>query len=613
MRCFGYFFCAAAILLPAMPSYAFNAGIGAEGGVAAGGYGARVGFEVGTDTSSGLIKYDLSIEIGKATGKGIDLSTDLVKLGTGDYIPEKGGGFKFVGEIPLGKNASFSGTVKSDGTYEGSIEVVTPKGLKVSFDVDSSGKITAGAGAKISAGEFTVNGGVLTYHISGVLYDPDAPVESYGDAVLKGLGDAWTAPGQAVAKTQIALQEMGKKIQGIWNNFKKDPLKHPLVQYYKEHYANITAPKVAFVNIDDYCMTRDLLGIKKNEKGPFVILTEDYTYRDLDGTERTIPAGFIFDGASVPNWTRFFVQGTPLDPTLLVPGLIHDYMYRCGVYEYNKEILNGGMDLKAYADMMLYVNSYIAGNQNPSAIYAGVTIEVPIFNDAGDAFDWHIHHEKEYYQTFTPEYYKHNLDVLEKYRDRWTKGQDGQLFGRAGVSIDNEECIECKIGGKDPGIVDNRPGFGGGSGGNGGAGTGSGGGGGGGDESGSGNGTGGGTGSGTEGGTDPGDGTSPGDGSPGVTVPLPDVVLPNGDGTLPWDNIVGFTIPYNRALFLLSGDLPDDEDFHGAWTGLVDMFKENLDWENFDFSNVWSSWMERIGTLNLEDESNAIEQPGKAR
>ena len=149
MRCCGYFLCAVAMLAMPSASYALNTAIGAEGGVAAGGYGVKVGFEVGTDTSSGLIKYDLSIEIGKATGTGIDLSTDLLKLGTGDYVPEKGGGFKFVGEIPLGKNASFSGTVKSDGTYEGSIEVVTPKGLKVSFDVDSSGKITAGAGAKI--------------------------------------------------------------------------------------------------------------------------------------------------------------------------------------------------------------------------------------------------------------------------------------------------------------------------------------------------------------------------------------------------------------------------------------------------------------------------------
>ena len=310
VRCCGHFLCAVVILLVDMSSYAFHAGMGAEGGVAAGGYGARVGFEVGTDTSSGLIKYDLSIEIGRATGKGIDLSTDLVKLGAGDYVPEKGGGFKFVGEIPLGKNASFSGTVNSDGTYEGSIEVITPKGLKVSFDVDSSGKITARAGAKVSAGEFTITGGVLTYHISGALYDPDAPVESYGGAVLKGLGDAWTAPGYAVAKTQIAIQNIGNRITTAWSKF-KDPLEHPFAIYYKKQHPQIELPEIAFINIDDYCETRDLLGIEKDENGPFAILTEDYTFYDLDGTAVTIPKGFIFDGASFPDggFLKFLIHG----------------------------------------------------------------------------------------------------------------------------------------------------------------------------------------------------------------------------------------------------------------------------------------------------------------
>lgn len=571
MRYFGYFFCAAAILLPAMPSYAFNAGIGAEGGVAAGGYGARVGFEVGTDTSSGLIKYDLSIEIGKATGKGIDLSTDLVKLGTGDYIPEKGGGFKFVGEIPLGKNASFSGTVKSDGTYEGSIEVVTPKGLKVSFDVDSSGKITAGAGAKISAGEFTINGGVLTYHISGVLYDPDAPVESYGGAVLKGLGDAWTAPGYAVANAQIAIQNIGKRITSVWSKF-KDPLEHPFVAYYKKQHPEIETPKIAFINIDDYCETRDLLGIKKDEKGPFAILTEDYTFYDLDGTAVTIPKGFIFDGASFPDggFLKFLIHGAAgipggrYDYRTLASGLIHDYMYR------NPE--NNPTYTKDYADLMFMINSDIAGHPNPRSLWTAVQ------EGGGSAYRQHQKNRDKglYAKTFTPEYYRHNMELYEKYgrTERWTTGQ---LHNREGVSIDNEDCAECKIGGKDPNIVDNRKdGSGSGSGGNGGAGSGSGGGGGGGDGSGNGSGTGdggggGGTGDPGSGGGTPGETIDPGYGLPIVTVPLPDVILPNGDGTLPWDNIVGFTPPYQRVLYLLSGDAVDPEKI---WERLSELFGE---------------------------------------
>ena len=597
MRSLGYIFCAGVILSADMSSYAFNAGIGAEGGVAAGGYGARVGFEVGTDTSSGLIKYDLSIEIGKATGKGIDLSTDLVKLGTGDYIPEKGGGFKFVGEIPLGKNASFSGTVKSDGTYEGSIEVVTPKGLKVSFDVDSSGKISAGAGAKISAGEFSINGGALTYHISGVLYDPDAPVESYAGAVLKGLGDAWTAPGKAVAETQIAIQNMGKRITSVWSKF-KDPLEHPFVVYYKKQHPEIETPKIAFINIDDYCETRDLLGIKKDEKGPFAILTEDYTFYDLDGTAVTIPKGFIFDGASFPDGgiLKFLIHGAVgipggrYDYRTLASGLIHDYMYR------NPE--NNPTYTKDYADLMFMINSDIAGHPNPRSLWTAVQ------EGGGSAYRQHQKNRDKglYAKTFTPEYYRHNMEIYEKYgrTERWTANQ---LHRREGVSIDNEDCVECKIGGKNPKIVDNRNG-GSGSGGKdeggsnsgGGSGNSSGTGSNGGNGSGSDSGLDDGTGSGSEAGgkEKPGEGEAPGEdenpsyGLPKVTMPLPDFTLVNGDGTRPWDDIVGFEIPHKRALFLLSGDYPDGKDITAAIKDIVNFAKgDNRDVR--EFKKIWQS------------------------
>ena len=605
VRCIGHFFSAVVLLLTAMPSYAFNAGIGAEGGVAAGGYGARIGFEVGTDTSSGLIKYDLSIEIGHATGKGIDLSTDLIKLGTGDYIPEKGGKFKFVGEIPLGKNASFSGTIMSDGTYEGSIEVVTPKGLKVSFDVDSSGKISAGAGAKISAGEFSINGGVFTYHISGVLYDPDAPVDSYTGAVLKGLGDAWTAPGKAVAQTQIAIQNIGRKIKDTWSKF-KDPLEHPFVIYYKKQHSQIERPKIAFINIDDYCETRDLLGIEKDEKGPFAILTEDYTFYDLDGTAVTIPKGFIFDGASFPDggFLKFLIHGAVgipggrYDYRTLASGLIHDYMYR------NPE--SNPTYTKDYADLMFMINSDIAGHPNPRSLWTAVQ------EGGGSAYRRHQKNRDKglYAKTFTSEYYRHNMEIYEKYgrTERWTTNQ---LHQREGVSIDNEDCVECKIGGKDPNIVDNRKGgSGSGSGGNGGAGSGSGGGGGGGDGSGgvgTGGGSGGGAGTGTgvgggtgeetnpDEGSHPGVGNDPGYGLPEIDVGLPDVTLPNADGTKPWDNIVGFELPYDRMLFLLSGDIPDGEDMRGAWDGLVNMFKNGVSLT--EFRKMWKT---------LKDSKNLI-------
>ena len=380
-------------------------------------------------------------------------------------------------------------------------------------------------------------------------------------------GEAWDAWVEAWGIAKVGWGYwIGQGASGLAEWWNSDIL--PKYELYMLNQPSLPSPKVALVNIDDYCGTRDLLGVKEDDK-VFVMLTEDYKYYDADGTERIIPAGFIFDGASVPDFAKYVIQGTPIDPTLLVPGLIHDYMYRCGGYEYNEQIKRG-FDLKKYADEMLFVNAYIAGNQNPGSIYSGVRIELPFFDDAGEAFNWHMHHWSDYYSTFTTDYYKKNLELYEKYRDRWTPEQ---LTQRAGVSIDNDDCTACQIGGKDPNIVDNRKGgSGSGSGGNGGAGSGSGGGGGGGDGSGNGSGTGGGDGAGDpgSGGGTPGEDIDPGYYElPIITTPLPDVILPNGDGTRPWDNIVGFTPPYQRMLYLLSGDVVDPKKL---WERLCELF-----------------------------------------
>ncbi|MBQ3806540.1 MAG: DUF1353 domain-containing protein [Kiritimatiellae bacterium] len=582
-----------------------NAGMGTSGGFGFGGYGMKFGFDIGTDTSSGLIKYDFVIEFGQATGSGVDFSADLVKWGTGDFVPDAGGGFKWSGSVPLGKDASFSGTIKSDGTWEGTFDVKAPNGVAVSFTIDKDGNITAGAGAKISKGTFDIQGGAYTYHISGVLFDPYAPADSLSDAVLKGFFDVIAAPGYAVAWAQQTFEKMSSQ----WRNSNplsgfSDPLEHPFVQTYKRQHPEITSPKIAFINIDDYCDTRDLLGIKDDEKGPFAILTEDYTFYDLDGSEVTIPKGFIFDGASFPDggFLKFLIHGVigmpggRYDYRTLASGLIHDYMYR------NPE--NNPLYTKDYADLMFMINSDIAGHPNPRSLWTAVQ------EGGEDAYRLHQKNREKglYAEKFTSEYYSHNLEIYEKYQKRWTTGQ---LHDREGVSIDNDDCAECKIGGKDPNIVDNRKdGSGSGSGGNGGAGSGSGGGGGSGDGSGNGNGFGAGDGGGTgdpgSGGGTPGENVDPGYGLPVVTMPLPDVILPNGDGTKPWDSIVGFAMPYDRVLFLLSGDIPAGEDFNGAWNGLVDMTKKGVNLT--EFKKMLETLKKSAGGIKdkLEADKNVI-------
>ena len=53
-------------------------------------------------------------------------------------------------------------------------------------------------------------------------------------------------------------------------------------------------------------------------------LTKDWKY-NIDGEEYVIPAGFQFDGASIPKFLRAFFSPVGV---LLVGGLVHDYAYK---------------------------------------------------------------------------------------------------------------------------------------------------------------------------------------------------------------------------------------------------------------------------------------------
>ena len=53
-------------------------------------------------------------------------------------------------------------------------------------------------------------------------------------------------------------------------------------------------------------------------------ITRDWQYK-IDGEEYVIPAGFTFDGASIPKFLRTFFSPVGV---LLVGGLVHDYAYK---------------------------------------------------------------------------------------------------------------------------------------------------------------------------------------------------------------------------------------------------------------------------------------------
>lgn len=59
------------------------------------------------------------------------------------------------------------------------------------------------------------------------------------------------------------------------------------------------------------------------------LLMEDFFYTTSEGIRIWIPAGFIFDGASIPRFLWWFLSPVGL---LLIAGLIHDFIYRNSFY-----------------------------------------------------------------------------------------------------------------------------------------------------------------------------------------------------------------------------------------------------------------------------------------
>ena len=87
-------------------------------------------------------------------------------------------------------------------------------------------------------------------------------------------------------------------------------------------------------------------------------ITKDWKYR-YNGNEYIIPAGFQFDGASIPKFLRTFFSPVGV---LLVGGLVHDYMYK---YAALKRTGKGGLLLvdqkkadQIFRDINIEVNGF---------------------------------------------------------------------------------------------------------------------------------------------------------------------------------------------------------------------------------------------------------------
>ena len=92
-------------------------------------------------------------------------------------------------------------------------------------------------------------------------------------------------------------------------------------------------------------------------------ITKDWKY-NIDGTEYVIPAGFQFDGASIPKFLRTFFSPVGV---LLMGGLVHDYAYKYKtLLEANKKKTMGELTQKRadeiFRDINIIVNGFYAMN-----------------------------------------------------------------------------------------------------------------------------------------------------------------------------------------------------------------------------------------------------------
>ena len=153
----------------------------------------------------------------------------------------------------------------------------------------------------------------------------------------------------------------------------------------------------------------------------YYILREDYKFQDLSGGSITIPAGFIWDGASIPTSLLELALevGNTRYNSALSEGLIHDFMYR-DPRRFSQED----------ADDLLYVNLVRCANADPMKIYTGVRAR------GGEAYQGHKRRQDQgLYDVFTPEFYAGNLKTFQGGKD----SSDTTKPEKCSISVKPEE------------------------------------------------------------------------------------------------------------------------------------------------------------------------------
>lgn len=168
----------------------------------------------------------------------------------------------------------------------------------------------------------------------------------------------------------------------------------------------LPCPKYGLIpaaNIREYPHADTYIDLGDADVSHYFILTEDYSFQNIDGRLYVIPAGFIWDGASIDKWLGaipgLLEVGNTRYNSALAEGLIHDYMYR-----------NPQMFTKKESDDLFYENLKRNSNQNPKLLTAAVKLF------GGKAYFGHGYRRIIYKYWFDrlPDFYANNLRIYQR-------------------------------------------------------------------------------------------------------------------------------------------------------------------------------------------------------
>lgn len=175
--------------------------------------GGNFKLRIGVDSKTGIIKWQFEGGAGATTGASYSLSGD-VSVGTGEF-GEDGTGATAQGSVEY-KDITITGTINSDGSYSGEAEISLKNGAFIKGSINGN-DINAGVGIKTSSGNYQLISGSTGVQVnkSGTLYDPYSPPKSGWDIFWGAIFAPGMAIGEAVATTQIA-------VENIYNYLTKD-------------------------------------------------------------------------------------------------------------------------------------------------------------------------------------------------------------------------------------------------------------------------------------------------------------------------------------------------------------------------------------------------------